>query len=53
MNYEVFVQGRLYKIMNGPSTDKVLTQAIMDIKAGMVEGFDPSQPHNIVLKAIS
>lgn len=52
MNYEVSVQGKLYKVLFGESTDKVLTQVLRDIDSGLVEGHDPSQPNNIVLKAM-
>jgi hypothetical protein len=52
MNYEVTVQGRFYKVMSGESTDKVLSQAIRDIEQGLVEGYNPSEPNNIVLKAV-
>lgn len=51
MDYDVSIQGKFYKTISGDSTDKVLTQVIRDIEAGMVEGHNPSEPNNVVLKA--
>lgn len=51
MYYDIFIQGRFYRTISGESTDKALSQVVREIKAGVVEGHNPSEPNNIVLKA--
>jgi hypothetical protein len=53
MNFNAYIQGKLYKAITATSVLAALAQVAADIKAGLVTGYDSSKPENITLDNIS
>jgi len=51
MQFQVFVQNKLYKSLVAKNSGEVLALIARDIKAGLVSGFDPSKNHDIKIVA--
>jgi Ca2+-binding EF-hand superfamily protein len=47
MQFDVFVQGKLYKSLAAKNSGEVLAIVARDIKKSLVPGFDSSKSHDI------
>jgi hypothetical protein len=51
--FEVSVQGQVYKTIEAQNTGAALALIARDIAAGVVPDFDPDQPHDIVITPVN
>ena len=49
MQFNVSVQGKLYKTIEAPNTGVALSMVAEDIAAGLVPDLDPAADHNIAI----
>lgn len=52
MEFNVTIQGTFYKTVDAVNTGSAVFIAALDIANGVVPGFNPNEPHNIVITPV-